>query len=57
MQTMVISLERQEGGRCVCTDKVIVQGTSEDLDRLNMIIMSASDLLKAEEGEARVCQI
>ncbi len=54
---MVISLERQEGGRCVCTDKVIVQGTSEDLDRLNMIIMSASDLLKAEEGEARGCQI
>ncbi len=54
---MVISLERQEDGRCLSTDKVVIQGSSEDLDRLNMIIMSASDLLHAEEEEAKSCEI
>ncbi len=54
---MVISLERQEDGKCLCTDKVVVHGSSEDLDKLNMIIMSASDLLQAEEEEAKGCGI
>ncbi len=57
LQKMVISLERQEDGKCLFTDKLVVQGTSEDLDKLNMIIMSASDLLQAEEEESKGCGV
>lgn len=57
MQTMEISIERHENGGCLSTDKVVIQGTSEQLDKLNMIIMSAADLLSAVEKEAGECKI
>lgn len=57
LQTMVVSLERQEDGKCLCTDKVVIQGTQEQLDKLNLIIMSASDLLQATEEETKGCEI
>ncbi len=57
MQTMVISIERQEDGKCLDTDKIKIQGTSEQLDKLNLVIMSAADLLQAIEEEAEECKI
>ncbi len=57
MQTMEISIERRENGGCLSTDKIAIQGTPEQLDKLNMIIMSAADLLSAVEEEAEECKI
>lgn len=57
MQTMEISIERHEDDACLSTDKVVIEGTQEQLDKLNMIIMSAADLLSAVEEEAEECKI
>lgn len=57
MQTMEISIERHEDGACLSTDKVVIEGIPEQLDKLNMIIMSAADLLSAVEEEAEECKI